>query len=413
MDDWKARVDQDEADARRDFLSARVAWVVAADTEKMISKSQGLSVVNEKKRKLFWTDYATSRPLDWASLKKRRRSSTERPLSCSFDYEQFFQVYSKIRTEDADKKSNDIIVALTPAPGLENCDNRPLKSLLQTIRGLIPKHSKPQIGEVERQLKKRGALANVVKDCITVVSEAKTVIEPGPMQHLQGGDTSYHKWPVPDIAWQHVATIKQEEAHRLFPSEADPATLEEGDGEADNHQNEADQALEKDGLVIPYPHEKHHLFAMELLNTFSRTDVVMIFSVASGEVVKAVILKHKYAVCFVPTLRAKEFAYARLFDWLKDSNIMPKRPPIPKPEGVLMWEKDHAQGQPNVPKTPPPTQPIVPKNLSPPPGAPSTTLPPPSPNTPVVKADTTKAVVTPKLPGLVVPKIAQFGSNLL
>ena len=131
MDEWKAQVDQDELDGRRDFLSGRIAWVVAADTEKMVSKSQALSVVNEKKRKLFFNDYATSRPLDWDRLKKMRRSSTERPINCTFEYEQFFQVYSKIRTEDAEKKSNDTIVVLTPTPGLENCDNKRLKSLLQ------------------------------------------------------------------------------------------------------------------------------------------------------------------------------------------------------------------------------------------------------------------------------------------
>ena len=218
----------------------------------MISKSQALSVVNEKKRKLFFNDYATSRPLDWDRLKKMRRSSTERPINCTFEYEQFFQVYSKIRTEDAEKKSNDTIVVLTPTPGLENCDNKPLKSLLQKIKGLIPRHSNPKVGEVERQLKKRGALANVVKDCITVVSETKKVIEPGPMQHLQGGDTSYHRWPVPDIAWQHVATIKQEEARRLFPSEADALAFEEAYAEAELSQSEADLALKR-GPGHPIP----------------------------------------------------------------------------------------------------------------------------------------------------------------
>ena len=186
--------------------------------------------------------------------------------------------------------------------------------------------------------KKRGALANVVKDCITVVSEAKTLIKPGPMQHLQGGDTSYHIGPVPDIAWQHVATIKQEEARRLFPSEADALSFEEADAEAELRQSEADQALEKDGLVIPFPHEKLRYFAMKLPNTFN-ADVVVIFSVASGALVKAVFLKHKYAVCFAPTLHAQEVAHAWLLT-LKHGKVLPPRPTIPKPE-----EEDYNWGQ--------------------------------------------------------------------
>ena len=265
----------------------RVAWVVGDNTDRMIPKATTLSVVNEKKRKLFLNDYATSRPLDWDRIKKWRKSSSERAINCTFDYDQFFQVYSKIRTEDADRKSNDTIVVLTPTPGLERCENQPLKRLLQKIKGLIPRHSNPLVGEVERQLKKRGPLANVVKDCVTVVSEAKTVIEPGPMQHLTGGDTSFHRWPVPDIAYQHVATIKADEAHRLFPSEVEAVSLEEADADAEHRQSEVDQALERDDLVIPYPHDSLHYFAMEVLSTFY-ADVMVIFSVASGAIAKAV-----------------------------------------------------------------------------------------------------------------------------
>ena len=146
-------------------------------------------------------------------------------------------------------------------------------------------------------------MSDVVKDFITVMSETKSVIERGPMQHLTGGDTSFHKWSVPEIVYPQVATVKHDEVHRLFPSKAEAVSLEEADSDADRHQSEADQALEKDGLVIPYPHENFHYFAMELLNTFN-ADVVVIFSVASGALVKAVFLKHKYAVCFAPTLHA-------------------------------------------------------------------------------------------------------------
>ena len=178
----------------------------------------------------------------------------------------------------------------------------------------------------------------MVEDFIIVMSETKSVIERGPMQHLTGGDTSFHGWPMPEIAYPQVATIKHDEVHRLFPSEAEAVSLEEADSDADRHQSEADQALEKDDLIIPYPHDKLHPFAMKLLKTFN-ADVVVIFSVASGAVVKAVFMKHKWGVCFVPTLSAKEFAHAWLLT-LKPGKVLPPRPTIPKPE-----EEDYNWGQ--------------------------------------------------------------------
>ena len=103
-------------------------------------------------------------------------------------------------------------------------------------------------------------MSDVVEDRITAMSETKSVIERGPTQHLTGGDTSFHRYPVPEIAYPQVATIKHDEVHRLFPSEAEAVSLEEADSDADRHQSEADQALEKDDLVKLYPHEKHHYF---------------------------------------------------------------------------------------------------------------------------------------------------------
>ena len=77
----------------------------------------------------------------------------------------------------------------------------------------------------------------------------------------------------------------------------------EADSDAARHQSEADQALEKDDLVIPYPHEKHHYFAMKLPITFN-ADVVMNFSAASGAVVKAMSVSRLMALVACLTLCA-------------------------------------------------------------------------------------------------------------
>ena len=200
--------------------------------------------------------------------------------------------------------------------------------------------------------------------------------------------------------------------------------------------------LERDDMVVPFPREKHHLFGMKLMNTFN-PDVVMIFTVASGEIVKAVILKHKYAVCFVPTSKAKDFVYGRLMEWLKQNRVLPPRPEIPKPDEVLRWEKDHpgdTNGSPQpadpaiVPKTLPadpaivpntlPANPaIVPKTLPANPAIVPKTLPadpaivpktlPTDPPAPTADPGTKAGVPIVKVPPMVVPKIASFGSSVL
>ena len=367
LNEWKDLVAKAEDDAHQQFLNTRLAWVVADTVEKQISKANGLSVVTERKRKLFYADYGVSQPLDWERLKKKRKSCSQLPINCDFTYDDFFQAYSKCRTEDADKKSDDSIVVLTPAPGLQSCENRSLKTLLVKCRSLIPRHTKPKVGEVERQRKGRGGLANVVKDFVTVLSEAKRVVDQGPMMHLNG-HTSFHKWPVPEISDSQVATIKCVDAHRLFPKDIEAMTVEDEGSDNDLPQKADDQALEREDMVVPFPHEKHHLFGMELIHTFN-PDVVMIFTVASGEIVKAVILKHKYAVCFVPTAKAKDFAVGRLMEWLKRGRILPPRPEIPKPEEVLMWEKDHPEKKNGL------SQSIVPKTVPADPAPGSQTVP--------------------------------------
>ena len=64
----------------------------------------------------------------------------------------------------------------------------------------------------------------MAEDFITVMSETKSVVEHGPMQHLTGGATSFH-------------------GYCLFPSEAEAVSLAEADSHADRRLSVADLAL--------------------------------------------------------------------------------------------------------------------------------------------------------------------------
>ena len=86
----------------------------------------------------------------------------------------------------------------------------------------------------------------------------------------------------------------------------------------------------------------------------------------------------------------------------------------------MMWERDHNPGQPIVPKQPiVPPQPIVPKtspadlaiDLNTWPDDPSGTLPPPAKTADPAQKKAGIPIV--KVPSVVVPKIASFGSSVL
>ena len=108
-------------------------------------------------------------------------------------------------------------------------------------------------------------VGDVAKDFITVMSETKSVIERCPT----------------------------EEADSEADSDADQAddqvSLEEADSEADS---DAD-----------HPHDSLHYFAMEVLSTFY-ADVMVIFSVASGAIAKAVSVSRLMALVACLTLGA-------------------------------------------------------------------------------------------------------------
>ena len=124
----------------------------------------------------------------------------------------------------------------------------------------------------------------------------------------------------------------------------------------------------------------------------------MIFTVGSGEMIKAVLMKHKVCVCFLPSEKAKQMILARLFAWCKEKNIVPWKAPA-KPIELINWESKSG------------SQLVRPGNgdIYPDPKKPKTD-PDPSidrPNVPGGEPGTTK------LPQIITPKIVGFGTNAL
>ena len=292
--DWKKECQQAEDSAYENYLNSRVAWVIGTDPTKLCSKALAVSCVKESKKKLFFMDMSVMRPMDWERLKKQKKGSATQVIT--FDsvadiYDSLFQVYQSTRTQDDSRKSADVVVVLTPAPALHHCENKGLRELLKKIKALIPKHISPKVGEVERQVKAKGSLMNLAKDHITCTSEQKLVIPAKNMEHLSG-NTRFNKWVVPPI--DDPATAKAD-LQGLFPADAEVFEME-----ADSADDMSDNELKED-LVIPYPHEKHHKFGMELIQTF-QPDVVI----------------HCPPPCFCPPPM-----------WLRHDFVAPRIPPMP------------------------------------------------------------------------------------
>ena len=129
----------------------------------------------------------------------------------------------------------------------------------------------------------------------------------------------------------------------------------------------------------------------------ARGFLVMIYTVGSGEMIKAAIMKHKVCVCFLPGEKARQMITARLFAWCKDKNVVAWKAPS-KPIELINWEaKKSGQSL------------VRPGNgdINPDPKKPKTD-PDPTPN-----PDPTKLPSPTKTLQIPTPRIAGFGTNAL
>ena len=101
------------------WVTSKVVLVVddQMDTARMKTKLGLLNRLAEKKRKLFLLDDLTSKPLDHERLSKRHKSvfAPMKQMLADTDMDPLLEVYSKFRTENAEKMSDDTVMVLTPS----------------------------------------------------------------------------------------------------------------------------------------------------------------------------------------------------------------------------------------------------------------------------------------------------------
>ena len=145
--------------------------------------------------------------------------------------------------------------------------------------------------------------------------------------------------------------------------------------------------------VVPFPHEKNFRFMKEAIHVFE-PDVIVTNSLATGEILKSVMLMHKYAVGIAPTLKAQRFCNANLKAWVASQNMAPGLlGPADKPKDLIEYEETLRQDPPKAPAQ----APSVPEPKAPLSEAPK--APPEEPKATIAKAP--------------MPKVAAFGSGVL
>ena len=113
--------------------------------------------MNEPGRKLFAYDSLCREPVNWAAIKRHKRSfhagakvtmQMSQPGDDAGDTLAVFKnVYQTIRTErDSDHLSEDVVVCIVPGRSGDSPTNEMLNTAWRSLKGLGYKHTGPKIG---------------------------------------------------------------------------------------------------------------------------------------------------------------------------------------------------------------------------------------------------------------------------
>ena len=140
--------------------------------------------------------------------------------------------------------------------------------------------------------------------------------------------------------------------------------------------------------VVPHPHEHHMQLGAELADVFE-TAILFLVHPGSGEMIKAALKQHKFALAICRTAAHKTLIMNNLRTYVKTMNLVSLSADAPmKDQEMIAYERTSL-------RTPTPTPKVMPK-----------ATPPPLPLPPQV-------AVEANVPTATVPTLASFGFTLL
>ena len=398
------------------FVQSHLAIIVdeLADMEKLKRKFSLIQLSKEKKRKLFIHDESVAMQIDWDKVKRRKMSMfshVNRAMAPS-DIEPIMELYAVGKTAGEDGESDDLLMVIVPGPPPNAPSSKNLETVHKKLKGVVPRMQPPKIGKVEmssadilRRAKNRGVFTGLIEDHIVFTMQKKGPMHKEQMNHLQGGDIFFNKWPIPSIAWPQLMKVSKVVHDKMFIlDEAIHATLIVDHESCEDPPTTDELALDMD-YVVPFPHEHSMQLGLELINVFA-ADLVITTTLGSGEIFKAVLQKHKFGIGVCRTATHKKEVMKNLKAFAKLMNLISLRGAPAKDKQLILYEtmlqKAAALSSVAVP----------PSAAS---SASSSDLPPPA-----AKADGAIQILpgnaaTPKPAAIVraIPKLASFGSSLL
>ena len=365
-----------QEDATKEHINLRIVMVISdLDPLKINKKLEKVSFMKEVGRKLFHYDSLCQDPLNWAKVRRLKRSfltGAKVAMTCTQAGQAgtdtlavLKDVYLAYRsTRDPDGLSEDVVAAIVPGVVQDKPTNEYLDAAWKSLKALGNKHVGPKIGQIVQN--KQSLLQHVYTRGIwsrtpdhnmvftyqtlprnsTGRKRMKYLSEPGGMF----GDTAFNSWPVPMVVLANMPKSTQKEHDDIFENDAaDDSGAEDGAGSA---------VVEDLGdKVIPFPRELSEQLTREMIHVFE-IDVGVFLTPGSGKALMAVILENRRAVAIVKNKAQKEFIMQQLTESVKTHNLVRDNRP-PKPQELTEWESGHRLPVPKASGAAPPA-PAVP-----------------------------------------------------
>ena len=354
----EAAVDRFHVNAAKEFISMRVAFVLAKldpeDTAGAIKRLRKVPVLQENKRKLFVEEEGLMQPAPWEQIKRRRQLPTTFIKSSldDDDLKPLSNLWSEFRSVDSDNKSSDIMLC-TFLPSPENCPVNPGMSIAHgRFRKMSPHLATIRIGEIRHPVEdfvkraKKGSLGTNSRPLL-FGTQAKLVVPRRAMLHLAGGHTAVNEWPVPETPLNNMIKVTPDLHTKLFGVDA-PYNVEDVEDQPDG--SEFLQAL--GDKLIPYPLELPAPLFQELIEQLG-VAILIALRPASGNSMKAVLFKNIRGVAICPTAEQRDLIMTELITAVRQFKLAtPTGTPPKKPQALLDWEtaqgRNKKAGVPNV-----------------------------------------------------------------
>ena len=440
---WGQSCENAVQEAVEDYISSTIVLIQCDyETAPIETRLRKIPFMSEPGRKLFAYDSLCREPVDWAAIKRHKRShfaGAKATMTLSQVGDEggdtlavLKNIYQTFRAErPQDHLSEDVVACLVPGVSGDTPINETLNTAWKSLKALGNKHIGPKIGNVRvcqedvlTQIYTRGAWNRPPEHHLLFTFQASPTDGAGRKrmrflkENTRMGDTFFNEWPVPMYQLAQMPKITNAEHEAIFALDtAIDDGAEDGAGAA--------MVTDLGEKVVPFPREFHVKLWQEMIHVWG-IEAAVLFQAGSGQALLAFVLERKRAVGVVKNAKHKEFVKKNLAQAVKTLGLAPDRRPA-KPAELVAWESSrtvggsppaaNAQATPSPQRPGPSTVPVPAAQaagpvLMAPTLAPAPPLQPAgAPPAPALPAPAFQPA--PPVPGVVPPAVAAFGSSAL